>query len=127
MKILYIDAFQNETLEQELGAEKVEFETLLEQADFVSVHLPLLPVVNEAELLDALKQGEIAGACLDVYEYEPKMVKGLKDLDNVVITPHTASTTISSRGSMARIAAENLLAMLEGKEAPNCVNPEVYK
>ncbi|PIE32173.1 D-glycerate dehydrogenase [candidate division KSB3 bacterium] len=153
MKVLYADAFQNETLEQELGAQKVDLDTLLAESDFVSVHVPLLPetkhlfgktefqkmkktaylintargpIVNEVELVEALKNEEIAGAGLDVYEFEPKMVEGLKELSNVVVTPHTASATVSSRGSMARLAATNLLAMLEGKEAPNCVNPEVY-
>jgi glyoxylate reductase len=154
MKVLYTDAIRNEKLEQELQAEKVEFDTLLQTADFVSVHVPLLPetkhlfgkkefrlmkntaylintsrgpVINEVELVEALKSGEIAGAGLDVYENEPLMAEGLKDLSNVVVTPHTASATKSSRGGMARLAAENLLAMLDGKEAPNCINPEVYK
>ncbi len=154
MKVLYTDAIRNEKLEQELQAEKVDFETLLKSSDFVSVHVPLLPettrlfgmrefrlmkntaylintsrgpVINESELVEALKSGEIAGAGLDVYENEPLMAEGLKDLQNIVVTPHTASATISSRGGMARLAAENLLAMLDGKEAPNCINPEVYK
>jgi glyoxylate reductase len=154
MKVLYTDAIRNDTLEKELQAEKVDFETLLESSDFVSIHVPLLPetrhlfgmkefqhmkktaylintsrgpVINEAELVEALKSGEIAGAGLDVYENEPLMAEGLKELQNVVVTPHTASATKSSRGGMARIAATNLLAMLEGKEAPNCINPEVYK
>jgi glyoxylate reductase len=84
-------------------------------------------VINEAELVDALKSGEIAGAALDVYEKEPLMAEGLKDLKNVVITPHTASATTSSRGGMARLAATNLLLMLKGAKAPNCLNPEVYE
>jgi glyoxylate reductase len=153
MKVLYTDAIQNEMLERELQAEKVDLDTLLQAADFVSVHIPLLPetrhlfgkrefqlmkktaylintsrgpVLNEAELVEALRAGEIAGAGLDVYEKEPLMAEGLKDLTNVVVTPHTASATKSSRGGMARLAAKNLLAMLEGKHAPNCVNPEVY-
>ncbi len=153
MRVLYTDATRNDTLEQEVGAEQVELEPLLELADFVSIHVPLLPetthlfgkeqfqtmkhsaylintsrgpVVNEAELVEALKNGEIAGAGLDVYEFEPNMAEGLKDLKNIVVTPHTASATKSSREGMARLAAENLLAMLEGREAPNCVNPQVY-
>jgi len=143
----------NTTLEKELHAERVEFETLLQESDFVSIHVLLRPetrhlfglkafrrmkntaflintsrgpVINEVELVEALKSGEIAGAGLDVYEHEPRMVEGLKDLPNVVVTPHTASATKSSRGKMAIMAAENLLAMIAGKRAPNCVNPEVY-
>lgn len=153
MKVLYSDAIRNEVLEQQLQAEKVDFDTLLEQSDYVSIHVPLMPetrhlfgrnafqrmkktaylintsrgpVVNEAELVDALQTGKIAGAALDVYENEPLVTEGLKDLKNVVITPHTASATISSRGGMARLAATNLLAMLKGEKAPNCLNPEVY-
>jgi glyoxylate reductase len=154
MKVLYTDAFRNETLEKELGAEKVELEALLQQSDYVSVHVPLLPetrhlfglkefqlmkktayfintargpVVNEAELVHALQTGEIAGAGLDVFENEPRMAEGLAELQNIVVTPHTASATKSSRGNMARIAAENVLAMVKGEKAPTCVNPEVYK
>lgn len=154
MKVLYNDAIRNEVLEQHLQAEKVDFDTLLEQSDYVSIHVPLMPetrhlfgknafermkktaylintsrgpVINEAELVDALKSGEIAGAALDVYEKEPLMAEGLKDLKNVVITPHTASATTSSRGGMARLAATNLLLMLKGAKAPNCLNPEVYE
>lgn len=153
MKVLYTDEFRNNTLEDELQARKVEFETLLQEADYISIHVPLMPatrhlfgmnefrkmkksaylintsrgpVINEAELVEALKAREIAGAGLDVYEREPLMAEGLKDLHNVVVTPHTASATISSRGGMARLAAENLLAMVAGKQAPNCVNPEIY-
>lgn len=154
MKVLYTDAFQNTALEEELGAKKVALDELLAQADFVSIHVPLLPetrhlfgmeqfktmkksavlintargpIVNEADLAEALKTGEIAAAGLDVYEFEPKMVADLKDLPNVVVTPHTASATRDSRGNMALMAARNLLAMLKGEHAPNCVNPEVYK
>jgi len=153
MKVLYADEFRNDTIEKALGAQQVDLETLLAQADYVSIHVPLLPttrhlfgmkqfqqmkrtaylintargpIVNEAELVEALKAGVIAGAGLDVYENEPRMAAGLKDLPNVVITPHTASATKSSRGGMARLAAENLLAMIEGRQAPNCINPEVY-
>jgi len=153
MKVLYTDAYRNEMLEKELGAKKVEFEELLVTSDFISIHVPLLPetrhlfgakqfammkktaylintargpVINEAELIEALKNGVIAGAGLDVYEFEPKMVEGLNELNNVVIAPHTASATVSSREGMSRLAAENLLAMLAGKPAPTCLNPEVY-
>ncbi|PID58597.1 D-glycerate dehydrogenase [candidate division KSB3 bacterium] len=153
MKVLYSDAFCNETLEKELGARKVGLEELLQASDFVSIHVPLMPetrhlfgkkefqlmkktaylintargpIVNETELVQALQTGEIAGAGLDVYEKEPLMVEGLAELDNVVLTPHTASATKSSRGGMARIAAENILAMLKGEKAPSCINPDVY-
>lgn len=154
MRVLYTDTVRNEELERDMGAAYVDFDTLLEQADFVSIHVPLLPetrhlfgisrlrqmkntavlintargpIVNEAELVQALKDREIAGAGLDVYEDEPRMAEGLWELPNVVVTPHTASATRATRTKMATVASENLLAMLEGKKAPNCVNPEVYR
>ncbi|MCF7934712.1 MAG: D-glycerate dehydrogenase, partial [Spirochaetia bacterium] len=85
------------------------------------------PIINEADLTAALRDGEIAGAGLDVYEFEPKAVDGLSGLPNVVMTPHTASATISSRTGMAMKAASNLIAMVTGQRAADCVNPEVYQ
>jgi len=153
MKVLYYDAIENRTLEDTLGARKVELETLLAESDYVTVHLSLTtetlhllgapeftamkksaylintargPIVDEAALVDALRNGEIAGAGLDVYEHEPRMVAGLAELPNAVVTPHTASATKSSRTNMALKAARNLLAMLKAEHAPDCVNPEVY-
>ncbi len=154
MNVLYVDEFANETLEKHVHAQKVDFETLLAQSDFISIHVPLMPatrhlfgmrefrkmkptaylintargpVVNEVELVEALKTGVIAGAGLDVYEFEPRMAEGLQGLPNVVIAPHTASATHSSRNGMARLAAENLLAMIAGQSAPTCLNPEIYQ
>jgi glyoxylate reductase len=153
MTVIYADEFTNSTIEEELGARLVPFSELLEESDFISIHVPLMaetrhlfnadvfkkmkstaylintsrgPVVNEAELVEALKNRVIAGAGLDVYEFEPEIAEGLADLDNVVITPHTASATVSSRTNMALKAAENLLAMLRGERPPDCVNPEIY-
>ncbi len=152
MKVLYTDAFRNSVLEEELGARKVEMDELLAESDFLSVHVPLMdstrhlmsheqfkamkttaylintsrgPVIDEAALVRALKAGEIAGAGLDVYENEPKMAAGLAELGNVVLCPHTASATVSSRNGMATKAASNLIAMLEGGSVPDCLNPEV--
>lgn len=154
MPVLYTDEKRNEVLERELGARKVDLETLLAESDFVSIHVPLMPatrhlfgaeafrrmkrtayiintargaVINEAELVEALRQRVIAGAGLDVYEFEPKMVEGLATLDNVVITPHTASATEDSRNGMAELAARNILAMLEGRVPETCLNPEVCR
>jgi glyoxylate reductase len=153
MKVIYSDEFTNATIEEELGARRVPLSELLGESDFISIHVPLMaetrhlfnadifkkmkrtaylintsrgPVVNEAELVEALKNRVIAGAGLDVYEFEPEIAAGLADLDNVVITPHTASATVSSRTNMALKAAENLLAMLRGERPPDCLNPEIY-
>ena len=84
------------------------------------------PIIDEVALVEALKNGEIAGAGLDVYEKEPKTAKGLTKLENIVITPHTASATIKTRNNMAIKAANNLIAMLRGKEIRDCVNPEIF-
>lgn len=153
MRVLYTDEFVNTTLEQEVGARKVGLDELLREADFVSLHVPLLPstrhlinatslrkmkptaylintsrgpVIDEAALAEALRAGIIAGAALDVFENEPAVYPGLLELDNIVLTPHTASATIATRSNMATMAANNLLAGLRGERPENLVNPEVW-
>ncbi|MCG3119222.1 MAG: Glyoxylate/hydroxypyruvate reductase B [bacterium] len=83
-------------------------------------------MVDEAALAAALKSGVIAGAALDVFEHEPLVHPELLKLDNVVLTPHTASATIETRSKMATMAAENLIAGLAGQRPPNLVNTEVW-
>jgi glyoxylate reductase len=85
------------------------------------------PVVNEKALAKALTEKWIFGAGLDVYEHEPKVTEELKMLDNVVLQPHSASATVNSRTQMAIMAAENMIAGLNGEIPPNCVNKEVFK
>jgi glyoxylate reductase len=153
MPVLYADERANETLERELGARRVPLDELLREADFVSVHVPLTAatrhlidpralglmkrtaylintsrgqVVDEAALVRALRDGAIAGAGLDVYEDEPRMAEGLAGLVNVVLAPHTASATTTARNNMALKAARNLIAMVAGERAPDCLNPEIY-
>ena len=154
MKVLYVDGKTNSTLEKELGAKKVEFNELLKQSDYISLHVPLLPstnhligekelqmmkktavlintsrgpVVDEKALVKALKEKWIFGAGLDVYEHEPEVTEGLKKLNNVVLQPHSASATFETRSKMAVMAAENMIAGLKGEIPPNCVNKEVFK
>jgi len=154
MKVLYCDTSANPSLEKDLGARRVTLDELLAESDFVSVHVALTeqtrhmfgaeqfrrmkrtaifintsrgPVHDEAALVEALHSGQIAGAGLDVYENEPKLKAGLVELDNVVLCPHIGSATIATRTRMALMAAENLIAMVKGEWAPNCVNPEVYR
>lgn len=153
MNVLYADEYRNEKLERELGAERVSFEQLAKRSDFISIHVPLLettrhlfhrdvfkmmkntaylintargPIINELHLVEALQRNEIAGAGLDVFEFEPEMAAGLSSLANTVICPHIASATIDSRTNMALTAARNLQAMLQGEQAPQCINPEIY-
>ena len=135
-----------------LGSVRVELDELLAESDFVSIHVPLTaetrhlinadalarmkpsaylintargPVVDEVALAEALTNGSIAGAGLDVYEREPEVHQGLLGLDNVVLLPHLGSATVATRAAMSRVAATNLVAALSGERPPNLVNPEV--
>jgi lactate dehydrogenase-like 2-hydroxyacid dehydrogenase len=85
------------------------------------------PIVDEKALVEALREGRIAGAGLDVFEDEPAMADGLADLENVVILPHIASASRDTRNKMATMCAENAVAHTRRERAPNCVNPEVYE
>jgi glyoxylate reductase len=85
------------------------------------------PIIDENALVRALREGWIAGAGLDVYENEPRLVDGLAELSNVVLAPHIASATIETRGRMATIAAANAIAHIRGEPAPDCLNPDVYR
>lgn len=154
MKVLYSGNRKNQLLEDELGAELVPFTKLVKESDFVSLHVPFWAetkhmfsasvfkemknsaiiintargaVIKEDDLLDALTSGEIAGAGLDVYEFEPNVTENLKILNNVVLTPHTGSGTIKSRDNMSLMAAENILAMLKNEKPSQCINPEVFE
>jgi glyoxylate reductase len=152
MRVLYQDAVAASPVhEAELKATRVDLATLLRESDFVSLHTPLLPetrhlinaeslrtmkktaylinaargpVVDEAALVQALREGWIAGAGLDVFEDEPKVHPGLIGLPNVVVAPHIASASHDTRQAMARLAVANCLAVLEGKTPPTPVNPE---
>jgi glyoxylate reductase len=154
MKVIYSDAIRAPLdVEKELKAEYRDFNTLLAESDFVSVHVPLLPetrglfdapkffrmkptaflintsrgaVVDEAALVHALESRKIAGAALDVYENEPFILPGLKR-PNVVLAPHIASGSLETRTKMACIAAENVVALFKGQRPPNMLNAEVLK
>jgi glyoxylate reductase len=152
MRVLYQDAMPAPpAVESELRATRVDLSTLLRESDFVSLHTPLLPetrhllnaqtlrsmkktaylinaargpVVDEAALVHALREGWIAGAGLDVFEEEPTVHPGLLGLSNVVLAPHIASASHATRIEMARLAVDNCLAVLEGKAPPTPVNLE---
>jgi len=143
MRVLYQDAVRADAaVERELRATRMDLELLLAESDFVSLHTPLLPetrhlmgertlqlmkksavlvnaargpVVDEAALVRALKEGWIAGAGLDVFEEEPEIHPGLLPLKNVVLAPHIASASFDTRLAMATLAVRNCLAVLDGK------------
>ncbi|WP_287482034.1 D-glycerate dehydrogenase [Caldilinea sp.] len=155
MRILYHSSRRNEAAEKELGAIPVSKEELLSQADFISLHVPLTPetrhyidadalrlmkpnavlvntargaVVDTMALYEALKARQIFAAGLDVTDPEPLPADHpLYTLDNALIVPHIASASFETRSRMAEIAADNLLAGLEGRLPPNCLNPEAFR
>lgn len=149
MKLAYYDVKRNEELEKNYGAIFCQtVEEVLTVADVVSIHVPLLPttqhlinaerltmmkksaylintsrgpVVDENALVSALKNGVIAGAGLDVFEFEPKLAKGLVKLPNVVMTPHIASGTLEARLDMAMLSTTNIIQVMEGGVPQNAV------
>lgn len=149
MKVLYYDVNRNEGFEKEYAAQYVaSVNELLPQCDFVSIHVPLLDstkhliddsrlkmmkptaylantsrgaIVDEKALAQALMQKTIAGAALDVFEFEPEITPELKELDNVILTPHIASATEETRQKMSVLAAQNIIEALEGRTPPNLV------
>jgi len=154
MRILYCSRRRAaESVEQALGAQRVDKDTLFAEADFISVHVALNAgtrhsvgaaelarmkpsaylintsrgaVVDEESLAEALQQHAIAGAGLDVFEQEPHVHPTLLALPNVVLAPHVGSGTAETRARMARVAAQNLLDLLEGKRPKTLLNPEVF-
>jgi glyoxylate reductase len=152
MRVLYSDVARRPELEAELGAQFVDFPTLLRESDFVSLHAPLTPatqhlidaaalaqmkrtavLVNTARgplvdaraLYTALRDGVICAAALDVTEPEPLAPDDpLLGLPNCLIVPHIASASVATRDRMAAIAARNLLAGLHGEALPTHLNPE---
>lgn len=154
MKVIYHNRSNNEAAEKELGARKVYFEELLQQSDVLSLHANLSPdtnglfdkstfskmkptsifintarggMHNETDLIEALQQGAIWGAGLDVTNPEPMAPNNqLLNMPNVCVLPHIGSATIETRNAMAEIAAKNIIAGINGEQMPHAINPEVY-
>jgi glyoxylate reductase len=154
MKILYSDEIARPEVETSLGATQLPFEDVLRQSDFVSLHAPLTettrrminsatlklmkptsilinaargPMVDTNALIQALREGWIAAAALDVTDPEPLPPSHpLFTLPNCLIVPHIGSATENVRHRMAEMACDNLLAGLDNRPLPFCVNPEVY-
>lgn len=149
LRVIYNKRTRDCDSEKKYGLEYMSLDNLLHEADIVSLHVPLTKetehlintetlekmknhsylintargkVVDEAALVEALKSGKLAGAALDVYEYEPKINPELCGLPNVVLTPHIASSVRAVRDEMAIMVAKNIVAALKGEQPPNLVN-----
>jgi glyoxylate reductase len=152
MRLLYWSPRPKPEAEREFGMQRVSLEQLLRESDFVSLHPPLTAetrhmisgkqfalmkptayivntargaIIDEAALVRALKAKKIAGAGLDVFEFEPKVSADLKKMKNVVLNPHLGSATPDVRDAMAGMVVDNIEALLAGRRPPNCVNAQV--
>ena len=145
MNVVYFNRKQvSPEIETSLGAEFVSLDDLLRRSDFISLHAPLNDqsrhmfdarafrlmkstavlvntgrgaLIDEAELVNVLRERQIAAAGLDVYEFEPKITEGLLTLDNVVLAPHLGSASTLARGDMVRLCCENIVEVLAGRLA----------
>ncbi len=153
MRVLYYDTQAPPAVDEKLGVTGVDFDRLLEESDFISIHTPLLPatrhlfstaqfekmkptavlvnsargpIIDQRALYEALRDGKIGYAALDVTDPEPiPMDDPLLTLENCLIVPHIGSASVTTRNRMSSMAADNLLAGLRGEPLPNTVNPEV--
>jgi len=154
MNVIYNKREPDEKLEKELGVQFVGLDDLLSRSDFVTLHVPLTdethhmvnkvtlakmkkgaflvntargPVVDEHDLVDALREGHLGGAALDVYDNEPNIDPELIGMENVILTPHIASATWEAREKMGQQAVDAILAVLAGQKPNNIVNEEVWE
>ena len=153
MKILAHDAIRDNDFARSVGIQYVNRNTVLSNADFVTIHLPLNEetrgmiakpelgmmkptaylintarggIIDEESLYQCLKEGKIAGAALDVFMEEPPWKSPLLELDNVITTPHMAGYTYEALEATGMISAESILAILQGKACANVINPEIF-
>lgn len=155
MRVLYCSSKRRCDLEESIGIRFVDFDTLLRDSDFISIHTSLNertrhlfnrdtfarmkksailintargPVIDTDALYEALSKGRIRAAALDVTDPEPiAMSSPLLKLPNCIIVPHLASASVATRAKMAEMAAANLVAGLRGENLPTCANPQVYE
>lgn len=154
MDIIYTDVKPNPAFEEATGGRFADKDTLLKEADHISIHVPLLPathhyigsdefklmkktailinaargpLVDENALIEALQNGKIAGAGLDVFENEPELDPRLVRLPNVVLTPHVGTSTMHARMLQGEGCARNIFSALDGEIPANCLNPQAKK
>ncbi|KKQ92665.1 MAG: D-isomer specific 2-hydroxyacid dehydrogenase NAD-binding protein [Microgenomates group bacterium GW2011_GWC1_39_7b] len=154
MTVFYNKREPDPKAEQELGVKFVSLDDLYKQSDFISLHVPLTeetrhminkdafvkmkkgvflvntargPVVDERDLVDALRNGQLAGAGLDVFDNEPNISPELYNAPNVITTPHIASATWEARNKMGEQAVGQILSVITGQKPENLVNPEVWE
>jgi len=154
MRVLYNSRRRKPELEEELGAKWATLKDLLKESDFITIHVPLTeetyhligerefrlmkdgavlvnvargPVVDEEALVEALKEGKLFSAALDVYEREPEVHPDLLQMDNVVLAPHIGSASLATRSRMASMVADSLDDFFSGRVPKNVVNPEVLE
>lgn len=148
VNIIYYDPVPNKEMEESFKATQKTVDEILKEADIISLHVPLKedtfhlidkealakmkktaflintsrgPVVDEKALVEALRKDIIKGAALDVFEFEPKLVKGLNKLPDVILTPHIASARQTARDMMAEVAAKNIISFFETGKVINSV------
>lgn len=154
MNVLYNKREPDPKAEAELGVKFASLDDILAKSDFITLHVPLTdetrhminkdtlakmkdrsylvntsrgPVVNEKDLVEALRMGKLAGAGLDVFDNEPNIDPELIGMENVVLTPHIASATHEARDKMGQQAVAAVLAVASGQKPENLVNPDVWE
>lgn len=154
MRVVYNKRSRDEEAEKELGVEFVELEKLYGESDFISLHVPLTDetrhminqsafakmkkgvllvntsrgaVVDEGDLVNAIRDGKVGGAGLDVYDNEPNINAELLGMENVILTPHIASATWEAREEYGRLAVDAILDTLSGKKPQNIINEKVWE
>lgn len=154
MTVLYTKRTRDEKVEGELGVKFATQDELLAKSDFVSLHVPLTeetrhliakdafskmkagsylintargPIVDEHDLVDALRSGKLSGAALDVFDNEPHINPELVGMENVILTPHIASATLEAREKMGEMAVNAIIQALNGEKPENIVNKEVWE
>jgi len=154
MRVLYNKHSRDEEAEKELGIEFADLDKLYAESDFISLHVPLTdetrhminkdafakmkkgvfvvntargPVIDEGDLVDAIRDGKVGGAALDVYDNEPNINPELVAMENVILTPHIASATWEARNKMGEQAVNAIFDVFAGKKPENLVNEDVWE